>query len=107
MRGIRLNLTQWSLLLANTGTLLEALQRVNAGETTDVSIPLTHEAYAGVKTPYPVVNIRLWYDAGGDVMKPGRVGVTLRESEVQHLLNIRAQIDIAASCMPLEQYGTY
>ena len=96
-KGLRLKKKQWVSLTAPE--LTEALKEVQA-EVEHIATfkTLGGNIHVSVTSPYKVINIRYWFhDRKTETKKPTKEGITLRESEWQHLLNIAPLINLAWS----------
>ena len=64
----------------------------NLQEGVDISYSLGQRMFVNVTTPYPVVNIRGWYELEG-VLKPCSEGMTLHKDTFEHLVHVSDQIE--------------
>jgi len=87
-KGISLTLPQWSDFLAISEKLDADLERVKTGQDIQTSYPLSDKVFVTIQSPYRVIHIRRWYQEKS-VWKPGRQGITLREPEWHHLLDLK------------------
>ena len=94
-KGLLLTWDQWLALTTVASHLEDTFVRLKAGEPIHLSEPLGDEVYVSIDTPYPVFNIRRWYKDSDGTLKPGREGITLRETEWSHLLNISHLIGLS------------
>ena len=90
-KGISLTLSQWVDLLTVGAKLDADLERVKAGEDVHSSYHLDQGVFATIDSPYRVFHIRRWYQQS-DEWKPGRQGITVREREWRHLLDLEKHI---------------
>jgi hypothetical protein len=105
-KGLMLTWNQWLALTTLAPHLEDTFVKLKAGEPIHLSECLGDGIYVSLDTPYPVFNIRRWYhDAGTPkadgtgitpgTLKPGREGITLREHEWSHLINISHLIGLS------------
>jgi hypothetical protein len=94
-KGLLLTWDQWLALTTVASHLEDSFVRLKAGEPIHLSESLGEEVYVSIDTPYPVFNIRRWYKDSDGTLKPGREGITLRETEWSHLLNISHLIGLS------------
>lgn len=95
-KGISLTHDQWLNFLALTPCLESDLAKVKDKVQVDSSHQLGDGVYVTINTPYKVFHIRKWF-CDGDVLKPGRQGITLRETEWRHLVHLKEQLALASS----------
>lgn len=87
---------EWLEFLLNSEDMKTALKNMKSGESVDAAYYIGNNYLAvTVKTPYRVVNLRRWYKDGLELLKPGREGITLRESEMTQLCNLKDLINMS------------
>jgi len=103
-KGIVLNLGQWHMLLTLVPRLNELFHKVKMGESLSVSHCLGESVFVSIHSPYHVFNIRHWLRHEDGHLSPNRLeGITLREREWEHLMNIRPLI---ANAIAVERDST-
>ncbi len=95
LRGISLTLQQWDELMKISEDLYADLQGVKADKNIQASYELPGSVFATIQSPYRVYHIRRWYCDANNELKPGKQGITLREKEWQHLLDLKHQLAAA------------
>ena len=91
-KGISLTRDNWTFLLTLVDAVDTAFKQIANNEPdVHMSYHLGDNVYLTLDSPFKVLHIRKWFDADGS-MRPTLKGVTLRQHEWLHILNLREQI---------------
>ena len=83
---------QWIVLLSLQQTLKNSFARLKVGDPIHISESLGGGYYVSINTPYILFNIRQWYDG---VTRPMLLGLTFRENQWSHLMNISHLLELS------------
>ncbi len=85
----------WTSLLQHQQSLEDCFVKLKRGEDVHVTASIGRGHYVSVDSPYPVFNIRLWYNVSPDVEKPTRWGITLSEKQWSNLTNLSGLLELS------------
>ena len=94
--GITLDYDEWRGFLELADELFATLERVKNSKEVKRSDNLCRDIYVTVNSPYPVINIRHWYEKNG-TLRPTKNGMTVRKDELVHFLHLQEQIELCCA----------
>lgn len=92
--GMFLSYDDWVAFMRLADVMLTGLRKVKTGGEVKLFEHLSKSIYLSVGSPYPVLHIRKWFEKKGQ-MHPKKEGITLRECELEHIMNINSLITLS------------